>query len=541
MPRLLLLFAVLCTWIPISAQGATSERPNIIYFMADDLGLGDVKAYGGDRCQIQTPNFDRLAAEGMRFTDAQAVASVCVPSRVSIMTGRYPWRFGRPEAGGPWGFLGLRFPPDTFTLGDMLKAAGYATGYVGKWHLGTTMRTKDGAVQGLTNVDYRQPLKVGPADYGFDDSFILPGSLDMYPYVFIRNNRFVGEVNRQRGWSAFNRVGPTESEFEDYKVLDTFSGEVESFIERAAEPAKAGTPFFLYFALTAPHTPTSPHPKFKGKSELGLYGDFVMEVDDCLGRTLSALEKAGLADNTLVIATSDHGAASYAGNIEKATFAQYRSMQALGHYSSGIYRGFKFSVYEGGRRVPFVARWPRGITAGSVCDQLVGLQDVFATFRELSGQESTDHQGVDSVSLVPLFSNPNGEAVRKTMIQSSVRSWAVREGHWKLCLCPGSGCQGRYGNIPTQEVAYRAAMDALGRKPVREDLLRAPFVQLFDLSIDPTESNNLAAKFPAKVQSMIELFDQQIDAGRSNPGPRQANDRGGVNYLAGIPKFVLEN
>ena len=541
MSRLLVLFAALFLWGPVSVQCAASERPNIIYLMADDLGLGDVKIYGGDRCRIQTPHFDRLAAEGMRFTDVQAVASVCVPSRVAIMTGRYPWRFGAPEAGGPWGFLGLRFAPDTFTLGDLMKEAGYSTGYVGKWHLGTKMTTKDGQTQGLTNVDYEKPLVVGPADYGFDYSFILPGSLDMYPYVFVRNNRFVGKVNKQRGWSAFNRVGPTESAFEDYKVLDTFSGEVEAFIERAAEPAKSGTPFFLYFALTAPHTPTSPHPKFKGKSDLGLYGDFVMEVDDCLGRTLRALERAGLSENTLIIATSDHGAASYAGNIAKATFAQYRSMQALGHYSSGPYRGFKFSIYEGGRRVPFVVRWPRGIQPGSVCDQLIGLQDVFATCRELSGQQPLAHQGVDSVSLVPLFSNPNAEPVRETMIQSSVRSWAVRQGRWKLCLCPGSGCPGTYGNIPTQEEAYRKALTAFGRQPNREDLLRAPFVQLFDLAADPGESKNLAAEYPERVRSMIELFDQQMTAGRSTPGPRQSNDGGGVNYLAGVPKFVTEN
>ncbi len=540
MSLLRILCVALCLCVTWYGRAATGGRPNIIYFMADDLGLGDVKVYGGDRCRIETPSFDRLAEEGMRFTDAQAVAAVCVPSRVAIMTGRYPWRFGRPDPGGPWGFLGLRFPPNTFTLGDLMKRAGYTTAYVGKWHLGTTMETKDGKVQGLMNVAYNKPLQVGPADYGFDYSFILPGSLDMYPYVFVRNNRFVGTVNKQRGWSAFNRIGPTESNFEDYKVLDTFSREVESLIDRSAADAQSGKPFFLYFALTAPHTPTSPHPRFKGRSELGLYGDFVMEVDDCLGRTMRALEKHGLADDTLIIATSDHGAASYAGNVEKATFAQYRSMEALGHYSSGGFRGFKFSIYEGGRRVPFIARWPRKIRAGTVCDQLVGLQDVFATFAELSGQQLDADQGVDSRSLIPLFASPEGSPIRENLIQSSVRSWAIRDGRWKLCLCPGSGCEGRYGNVPPQATAYRAALEQFEGKPQRADLLRYPFVQLFDLATDPTESQNLAADFPDRVRSMIQLFDRQIELGRSTPGPQQENDRGGPSYLAGVPKFVFE-
>jgi arylsulfatase A-like enzyme len=316
---------------------------------------------------------------------------------------------------------------------------------------------------------------------------------------------------------------------------------VESYIDRKAEAAKDGEPFFLYFGLTAPHTPTSPHPDWKGKSALGQYGDFVMEVDDCLGRAMRALDKHGLSEDTLIIATSDHGAASYAGNIEKATFAQYKSMQSLGHFSSGIYRGFKFSVYEGGRRVPFVARWPGVIQAGNTCEELIGLQDVFATFAGVSGQSLAPDQGVDSMSLEPLFRDANFNKGRSTMIQSSVRSWAIREGKWKLCLCPGSGCVGSYGNIPKQEDAYREAVAKFGGDPEREDLLRAPFVQLFDLMDDPTESVNLASRYPDRVASMIRIFDEQIASGRSTPGPRQENDREGLNYLAGVPKFVLED
>ena len=525
---------------PSAAFSSASQRPNIVYVMADDLGYGDVKSFGGDRSRIETPHFDRMAREGLRFTDAHAVAAVCVPSRMAIMTGRYPWRFAAPEPGGPWGFLGLRFSPDTFTLADLLKQAGYHTGYVGKWHLGTRMVTRDGLVQGLDNVDYTKPLEVGPPQYGFDDSFILPGSLDMYPYVFVRDNHFVGRVTKQRGWSAFNRVGPTEETFEDYKVLDTFSKEMEAFIGERADAAKKGTPFFLYFALTAPHTPTSPSPRWRGRSRLGLYGDFVMEVDDCLGRVMRALEEYGLEENTLVIATSDHGAASYAGNIEKATVKQYESMQALGHYSSAHFRGFKFSIYEGGRRVPFVVRWPAVVAGGGVCDRLIGLQDIFATVADVAGLELQSKQGVDSVSLRPLFEAPDGAPVRSSMIQSSVRSWAVRDGKWKLCLCPGSGCTGRWGNSPPQDEAYRNALEAFGRRPERADLLKAPFVQLFNLEEDPTESVNLAAREPARVAAMVRMFEVQFAAGRSTPGESVDNDRTSLDPLAGVPKFVRE-
>ena len=517
-----------------------AARPNVIYIMADDLGYGDVGCFGGERCKIPTPGIDRLAREGMRFTDAHTIASVCVPSRLAIMTGRYPWRIQGSRVNGPWGFLNPRFPTEHFTIGRMLRNSGYRTGYVGKWHLGLLMQTTDGKNQGLENVDYTRALKVSPQQYGFDYSFILPGSLDMYPYVFVRDGEFVGKVTKQRGWSAFNRVGPTEENFEDYNVLDTFSAEVEKFIAESAPGSHAGQPFFLYFALTAPHTPTSPHPKFEGSTELGLYGDFVHETDNCVVRTLAALQEHDLADNTLVIFTSDHGPAPYAGNVRKATYNNVKQLEAMGHFPSGIYRGYKFSVYEGGMRIPFVVRWPRQVAAGSTCDQLIGLNDLMATLADVCQIELAEDQAVDSVSYYRLLKSPRSRPTRENLLMAGTHGYAVRWQDWKLCLCPGSGSLGRYGNLPKPEQAWASAVAAFGRKPKREELLAAPFVQLFNLADDPTESHNLAADHPQLVRKLYDLLEHQFDVGRSTVGPPQENDRPRPNYWGRLPAGTLQ-
>ena len=518
---------------------SAKQLPNVVFILADDMGYGDVKSFGGRRCQIATPHLDLLAAEGVRFTDAHANASVCVPTRVAVMTGRYPWRFGRPARGGPWGFLGTRLKTGCFTLASMMKRAGYRTGYVGKWHLGTLMQTKDGKAQGIDNVDYAKPLKIGPPQYGFDDSFILPGSLDMYPYAFVRNNRWVGRVTARKGWSAFNRVGPAAEDFEDTKVLDTFATEAERFIRTNAPAAKAGKPFFLYVALTAPHTPLSPSAAFDRKSRLGPYGDFVMETDHCVGRVTAALRAAGLDKNTLVIATSDHGPAPYAGRKRKATFNQLEELETDGHYSSGIYRGYKFAIYEGAFRVPYIVRWPGVVKPGAQCDRLVALQDLMATLAEVVGCKLKSDQGPDSISLLPLLRDPHAKPPRKAMILQSTRAMAIRSGDWKLALCPGSGCEGKWGNTPKLQDAWKKAIAAYGRKvKKREDLLAAPFVQLFDLAKDPGETANLAAKHPDKIAELAALLRNQIDDGRSTPGPRLTNGRKNIKLFPAAPPFI---
>ena len=508
----------------IAASANAATKPNIVFILADDLGIGDTKCYGGDRCLIETPNIDALAAGGVRFTNAHVTASVCGPSRQAMMTGRYNWRYAGPTSSGPWGFVGPRPGTEKSTLGKVLKRVGYHTGYVGKWHLGTKMATLDGKPQGPANVDFSRPLTYGPVQFGFDESFILPGSLDMFPYAFIQNNVWQGAVTAQKGWSAFHRVGPAAEDFEDYEVLENFFRQAESFIGKQKEDQ----PFFFFLALTAPHTPISPGLAWQGKSKLGVYGDLVMEVDHSVERVMNALKAKGFDKNTLVMFSSDHGPAPYAGNILKATAGQIRDLEAKGHFSNGPHRGYKFSVYEGGLHVPLIANWAGVTPPGKTCDALVGTNDLMATLADVSGATLGDEEAPDSISFAKLLREPEAKGTRKNLIMESVVHFVVRDGDWKLCLCPGSGTPPTadvfVGNDPPPEVAWQAAMEKFTNKPTEMDLLKAPFVQLFDVSRDPHEDHNLAAEYPERVEKMIGLLKQQIEDGRSTPGQALTND-----------------
>ncbi|MEM0895577.1 MAG: arylsulfatase [Verrucomicrobiota bacterium] len=500
-----------------------AKPPNIVLILADDLGYGDVKCYGGDRCRIETPNIDALAANGLRFTNAHVNASVCVPTRIALMTGRYSWRFTRPEFTGPWGFMGPKPGVEKFTLAKLLNRANYRTGYVGKWHLGTRMATVEGAdQQDSETVDFSKPLLYGPPQFGFKESFILPGSLDMFPYVYARDNVWQGDVTAQKGWSAFNRIGPAEKDFEDHEVLETFYRQAESFIGKQS----AKKPFFLYLALTAPHTPTSPGVAWQGKSELGVYGDFVMEVDHSVERVMDALKENGFAENTLVLFSSDHGAASYAGNILEATPGQMKLLEKAGHYPGGPHRGYKFTVYEGGLRVPLVAHWPKVIKKGRSTNALVSLSDMMATFADLSGEKLSKTVAPDSISYASILRNPQARSARKSLtMQSAMECFTLIEGNWKLALCPGSGAKDLHLIEPLSGEAWKAALEQFGKSPTRDDLTRPPFVQLYNLAYDPHEDHNLAADNPARVAQMVELLREKIDRGRSTPGPDLENDR----------------
>ena len=288
-------------------------------------------------------------------------------------------------------------------------------------------------------------------------------------------------------------MGPAAEDFEDVKVLGTFADEAEKFIA-----SSAAKPFFLFVALTAPHTPTSPTKQFEGKSRIGLYGDFVMNTDHTLGRVLAALDKAGVADNTLVIATSDHGPAPYAGAKRVATYLQIKELEKKGHFASGPFRGYKFSVYEGAFRVPFVVRWPGVVKAASRCNHTIGLIDLMATLDDVMGRNITDAQRPDSLSFSATVEESQGQKdAADLFFLQGTHGNAYRDGDWKIAFCPGSGAMGKWGNTPIPAKAWPAAVEAYGRNPTsHSELARAPFVQLFNLAKDRAETKERRCKAP---------------------------------------------
>ena len=499
-----------------------ADLPNIVFILADDLGYGDVKAFGGDKCNVDTPHFDQMCAEGMKFTDAHVTDSVCVPSRTSIMTGRYAFRFGKAERGGPWGFTGLRFPESQHTIGDMFRSGGYATGYVGKWHLGTRMTTLDGKVQGPENTDFTKPIQIGPSDYGFDECFFLPGSLDMFPYAYIRGKQWQGKVTAKKGWSAFNRVGPAAEDFVDTEVLSTFCKEAGNFIQSQAQKTK---PFFLFVALTAPHTPTSPEAEFKGKSRIGIYGDFVMNADACIGRIRKQLTDAGIAENTVVMVASDHGPGHYSGRRLQATANQMQDMEEDGHFSAGPWRGYKFSAFEGGLRIPFATVWPGVIKPGGVSNALIGLNDLMATWADIARIQLSSSQAPDSSSFLSVLKQP-AQSHRKNLVIRGTRTDAFRDGDWKLILGPGSGSSGQFFTEPRSEDAWKKAIEVFGRNPKNhKELEDATFVQLYNLTNDPAETTDVSAGNQTRMKKMLADYQKIIRDGRSTSGPPLSNDR----------------
>ncbi|MDF1825364.1 MAG: arylsulfatase [Verrucomicrobiales bacterium] len=517
------------------ASAPLSAGPNVVFILADDLGYGDIESFGSEFCNIDTPHFDQLCADGIKFTDAHVTDSVCIPSRVSIMTGRYALRFNSQNSGGPWAFLGPQFSPDRLTLGDLMKRAGYATGYVGKWHLGTEMTTRNGEVQNAETVDFTRPLKLGPNDYGFDETFILPGSLDMPPYAFIKNGMWKGSVTAEKGWSAFNRLGPAAEDFVDHEVLGEFCREADRFI---SEQAKEDEPFFLFVGLTAPHTPTSPEPEFLGKSRIGIYGDFVMNADACIGRIRESLRSHGLDDDTLIMVTSDHGPGHYSGRKHEATAFQAEEMHEDGHHANGPWRGYKFSALEGGQRVPFAAVWPGVIAPGRVSDALISTVDLMATLAELTGEAPADNEGPDSISFLGLLEDPEFEGVRESLVARGSRAHSYREGEWKLIVGPGSGSNGLFASRPDSNTAWKNALESYGGKPGGlEDLKVAEFVQLYHLAVDPEESNDLSSREPERLKAMMEALEKVFEAGRSRPGTALPNDAEPELFRA-VPKFV---
>lgn len=381
----LLLSAMACQR---AEESTTPKPPNIIYILADDMGVGDVQSFFPEG-KIKTPHLDQLAAEGMRFTDAHTSSAVCTPTRYSILTGRYNWRSSLKN-GVLWSDSAPLIEKDRSTVPSMLRQHGYHTAFIGKWHLGWNWgHDEDG------NIDFSKPVTHNPNDVGFDYAYGHVASLDIPPYVYVENGKVTeipvdSTVSKDKyGWW---RKGMTAPDFVHEEVTPNF---FRRSMEYVRARSKTASPFFLYLALPSPHSPILPSKEWQGKSDVGPYGDFVMMLDDYVGKLVATVKEAGIEEHTLIVFVSDNGV---------APAAKIDELIAKGHYSSGVYRGHKADIYEGGHRVPFIAKWPHVIAPGSVNAQTICTTDLMATCAALVGYSLKDHEGVDSYNLMPLFS-----------------------------------------------------------------------------------------------------------------------------------------
>ena len=506
--------------LPLTLLAADARKPNILIILADDLGYGDVHAYNPTRGKIPTPHLDKLASQGMRFTDGHSSSGVCSPTRYTLLTGRYHWRTRLQSGIVPlWG--APLIAPDRMTIGTLAKQHGYRTAAIGKWHLGWDWpiaperaelfkekpkgaATANTAHRAVWQEVFAQPIGGGPTTRGFDLYFgtDVPNHP---PFCFIENDRTVGIPSEFLtaslvGNNQASIQGPALAGWTLEPILPALGDRAVTFI---TDSAKKPEPWMLYLPLTSPHTPLSVNEEWKGKSGLNLYADFVMETDALIGRVLAALAASGAADNTLVLFTADNGCAPYIGISD---------LEKMGHYPSGPLRGAKADAWEGGHRVPFIVRWPGKVKAGSVCDQLVQQSDYIATFAEVLGTRLPDNAGEDSVSLMPLLKGGD-QPVRDNAVSASIGGVpALRHGTWKYIPAPGSGGWGKGGD-------------------------QSQPVQLYNLADDLGETKNLAAMMPEKVAEMKALLEKLIVVGRSTPGTAQKNDVEVVRFpKAGAPK-----
>jgi arylsulfatase A-like enzyme len=480
--------------LEVTSADAAERRPNIVLIYADDLGYGDVSCYGATA--FQTPNVDRLAKEGLRFTDAHSPSATCTPSRYAMLTGEYAWR--KKGTGILPGDAALIIEPGRMTTAAVLQKAGYHTGVVGKWHLGL-------GPQG--GPDWNGVVAPGPAEIGFDYHFIMAATADRTPCVFVENRHVVGldpadpitvdyaapipgeptgatnpELLRlkpshghdQAIVNGISRIGHMRGGkaalWKDEEMADIFTQHATAFIEQHARESQ---PFFLYFATHDPHVPRMPHPRFVGKSGLGARGDAILQMDGCVGAVLDAIDRLGLQENTLVIFTSDNGPVLDDGYQDEAVAKNGK------HRPAGPYRGGKYSIFEGGTRVPFIVRWPGHVSAG-VSDALISHVDFLRSFAALAGQSVDDKKaGPDSVDLLAALLGKS-KTGRERLVEHA-NTLALREGAWKFIEPKQGAKRSRNTNV---------------------ELGNDPQPQLYNLAEDPGETKNLAGAEPEKVAQL---------------------------------------
>ncbi|WP_153556629.1 sulfatase family protein [Roseimaritima sediminicola] len=483
-----LLVHVFAVWLAAGTLQA-ADRPSVVFILADDMGYGEIEALNPDRSAIPTPSLNSLAEQGRVFTDAHTTSSVCTPTRYSLLTGRYNWRT-RLQRGVMVGDGDPLIAADRLTLGHLFQRQGYHTATIGKWHLNYNYQRPDASTaKGKRSRDGKAAQKRrlaaapigtiipdGPMTRGFDSFYGFHHARSMGSIV--RDDKIVDEVD------------PRE-------VLPLLVEEATRYIDERAAASKNGQPFLLYLPLSSPHTPIVPAEDWQGRTELGDYGDFVAQTDGAVGAVIEALERNGLAEDTILFFAADNGTSKAAG-IDR--------LQRQGHYPSGDLRGSKADLWEGGHRVPFLVRWPQRIEAGSQCDQLICLVDMMATFAEFFDVALPDDAAEDSISFLPaLLSQPQAKP-RETLVHHSVTGqFAIRHDNWKLLLAPGSGGW----TSPKGRAAIRAGL---------------PEMQLYDLAEDLGEQKNLVDAHPQRAERMIERLQQVVAEGRSTPGQPQKND-----------------
>ncbi len=470
----LLCLCVLCR----VATAKTADRPNIVVILADDFGYGSAGCYGADRRLIQTPAIDRLAREGRRFTDASTSSSVCTPTRYALLTGRYCWR-SRLNHGEVLNTLDpLLIEPNRPTIASMLKRHGYRTGFVGKWHLGYGTDKR---------VDYTRELKPGPLELGFDYQFAVPQNHNDVTRVFVENHRVFGLRSAKRIPSKGN-LGLDAPQRDDPKTMEQLTDRAVAWLQKQ----ESDKPFFLYFAPVAVHELVTPSADTQGTSKAGPYGDFIHDLDLSVGRVLKAIDELKVAETTLVIFTSDNG-----GVVSRRSKSRSQAIAMdAGLAINGSWRGGKHDVWEGGFRVPFIVRWPGRVPAGTQCDEMINLVDLYATLSVLLGDSlpTPDKAAPDSYNVLPaiLGISHQGRLRPNMILQSSDGVYAVREGSWKWI----------------EGVAIRT----VGAQHPRKDQHRP---QLMNLEDDPGETSDVTKNHSSVAKRLSRLLNDQRDQGAS--------------------------
>jgi len=484
----------------LSTQPIVADaRPNIVVILADDLGYGDVQALNV-ASGIPTPGLNRMAASGLTFTDAHSPSAVCTPTRYALLTGRYCWR-GELKRGVLGGYSEPLLEPDRSTIASMLKRNGYRTAAVGKWHLGMQLPlVKDKANtsqwDGDPGIDFGGVITDSPIHHGFDSYFGVSASLDMAPYVYIRNDRFTMRPTIQQAameFPHFVRKGPRSEDFELAGVLDKLTEEAVEFVSTAAKEDK---PYFLYMPLTGPHKPALPHERFRGKTSLREYGDFVHQVDWAIGEVLNAIDATGESDNTLVFFTSDNGSYMHTypepdkkDHVDDVGVQGYRAEH---HRANGVLRGTKADVWEAGHRVPFFVRWPKTVKPNTISNETICHTDIYATCAAVAGAELSQEEAEDSASLRLILEGKQAERGAPVINHSANGIFAIRDGKWKLVAGSGSG----------------------GRQAPRGKPFEKPY-QLFDLQADLRETTDVAADHQDVVERLTSELQRVRESGRS--------------------------